>query len=513
MRRNLRNSMTLLVLATATATAAAATCPLLASSGCGSESSYDFPAPPSACEAPEPRPAFGTGVTVGSGTPESCTEEALATALDEGGNVGFDCGTGDATIVVTQELAASTDAILDGDGRITLDGGGATRILHTEARVYLTVRGITFVRGNATTSPEAASGGAIRVGWLGLLGVFDCAFYDNLAADDGIEGGGAIYQSNGGELVVVRSTFERNAAISGGAIDNLLSPMTIVDSTFRDNESTAGGGAVYDDGASAYIDDGVSGTISICGSHFENNRSIGTGGAVYLWAYAPDELVINRCSFVGNTAVRPADGDGSALGGALRTGNAPLLLANSLFAENHADVHGGAYWTRGNYPTKIINCTFYRNNAGVPGEEGGYGGALSGFNLEMRNLTFVENHAEFTGGAVSNEENRHTLNNSIFLHNTSSNQWGLSQTCTGTMPGANNIQWPAPGSDGDPPCSADVLLADPLLGELSDNGGGTDTIPLLPGSPALDGASDCLDTDQRAEPRQGTCDIGAYEAQ
>jgi predicted outer membrane repeat protein len=485
--------------------------------GCEPEAKpYAFEPAPSDCAVPGPVAPLGREVVVGDGSAQSCSQEALRDALGQGGDVSFDCGVGDVTIDVTTELMVPADTILDGAGRITLDGGGVTRLLHTEARVALTVVGLTFVNGNATASAEVRSGGAIRVGWLSTLSVFDCGFFDNVAADDGIEGGGAIYQSNGGALVVVRTTFERNQAISGGAIDNLLAPLTVVDSTFLENTSTAGGGAIYTDGGSAHHDDGVGGVISICGCRFESNESLGTGGAVYLWAYAPDVLRVNRCTFARNAATRATPED-SALGGAMRTGNAPLQIANSLFAENHADVHGGAYWTRGNHRTEILNCTFYRNTAGVVGLEGGYGGALSGFNMQLRNLTFVENHAEFTGGAVSAEGNQWTLDNCIFLDNTSSNQWGLSQTCTDTLPGANNLQWPGPGSDGDPPCSADVLLGDPLLGGLGDHGGPTQTIALTDGSPALDAATDCPLTDQRGEPRPGTgtepCDMGAFEAQ
>lgn len=480
--------------------------------GCDSEAApYTFEPPPSVCAVPGLPAPLGQGGMVGDGTAGSCTEQALRDTVAQGGDVSFDCGPGPVTINVANEITVVADTILDGAGRITLDGGGVTRLLHTEARVALTVIGVTFVNGNATGSAEVHSGGAIRAGWLSTLNVFDCVFSDNVAADDGIEGGGAIYQSNGGALVVVRSHFERNQAISGGAIDNLLAPLTVVDSSFVENSSTAGGGAIYTDGGSAHHDDGVGGVISICGCHFESNASLGTAGAVYLWAYAPDVLLVNRCSFWRNTATRPTPQD-SALGGALRTGNAPLQIANSVFAENHADVHGGAYWTRGNYRTEILNSTFYRNTAGVVGQEGGYGGALSGFNMQLRNLTFVENHAEFTGGAVSAEGDRWTLDNCVFVDNTSSNEWGLSQTCNDTLRGGANLQWPAPGSEVDPPCSADVQLADPLLGSLGDHGGPTQTIPLTDGSPALDGATDCPATDQRGEPRQEICDMGAYEA-
>ena len=474
----------------------------------GTTDPHPFDPPPTTCDVPSPPAPLGRSVVVGSGSPESCNEEALREALAGGGDVTFDCGGGDVTIPVTSELVVAADTYLDGAGSITLDGGGSTRIVHTDAHTNLVVQGLRFVNGDAT-GDDPGSGGAIRIGWRSTLHVFDCSFEDNRAAAEGIEGGGAIYQSNGGEAVIVRSVFQGNSAISGGAIDNLLSPLTVVSSSFVENQSYGGGGAIYTDGASENTDDAVGGVISICGCQFESNESVGTGGAVYLWAYEPDELIINQCSFVGNRTTRP-EGE-SALGGAMRTGNAPCQIANSLFAENHADVHGGAYWTRGNYATSVENCTFFRNTAGVPGQEGGYGGALSGFNTHVLSCTFVENHAEHTGGALFAEGEQWTLNDSVFLDNSSSNEWSLSQTCTDTIDGGHVIQWPAPGGDGDPACTQDAVFSDPLLGELSDQGGPTQTIPLLEGSPAIDAGEGCPDNDQRGESRDASCDLGAFE--
>lgn len=75
--------------------------------------------------------------------------------------------------------------------------------------------------------------------------------------------------------------------------------------------------------------------------------------------------------------------------------------------------------------------------------------------------------------------------------------------------------------------SGDINNTDPKLGTLENWGGPTPTIPLLPGSPAIDagnplGCKDSqghlLTTDQRGMPRPnkedtGGCDIGAYETQ
>ncbi len=64
-----------------------------------------------------------------------------------------------------------------------------------------------------------------------------------------------------------------------------------------------------------------------------------------------------------------------------------------------------------------------------------------------------------------------------------------------------------------------IYSGNPLLAPLDDYGGPTQTMALLPGSPAIDAGSNALiptgiTTDQRGEPRivNGTVDIGAVES-
>jgi len=54
---------------------------------------------------------------------------------------------------------------------------------------------------------------------------------------------------------------------------------------------------------------------------------------------------------------------------------------------------------------------------------------------------------------------------------------------------------------------------DTTLGPLANNGGPTETVALLPGSPAIDDVplADCPPTDQRGNPGGIPCDIGAYD--
>ena len=61
-----------------------------------------------------------------------------------------------------------------------------------------------------------------------------------------------------------------------------------------------------------------------------------------------------------------------------------------------------------------------------------------------------------------------------------------------------------------------VITTDPILGSPGDYGGFSQTIPLLPGSSAIDtgNATYCTaGSDQRGEPYLDGCDIGAFESQ
>ncbi|MBW2457056.1 MAG: hypothetical protein JRI68_21250 [Deltaproteobacteria bacterium] len=471
-----------------------------------------LPPLPSTCTVPDLPDPLGTSAVVGDGTPANCTRGALESAVAAGGNITFDCGPDPHTIEIGAELIIGADTIIDGGGTITLDGQNIARAFSVDSHIALTVIGLTFVRGRATSSgDDRASGGAIRGGWRGSLTVFDCVFVDNVAGSEGEEGGGALYVASDSNMVIVGSTFRRNHGGIGGAAHNLLSGLTIVNSTFIENTSDGGGGAVYTDGASAETDDAIGGLIDICGCLFQQNHTHTQGGGAYLFAYPPDHIAINQCVFDRNVVSR-GDG-GGALGAGLRQGNATLQLANSLFVDNHSDVHGGGLWVDGNELSEVTNCTFLRNNAGEVGQEGGYGGAISGANLLITNVTIAENHAAHSGGAIFNEdETSVAVHNSIFSSNSASNEWGLDQSCRDGMEGSHNLQWPAP-SDEDLPCTQDPITGDPLLDELADNGGPTMTMALLAGSPAVDAGQGCADTDQRGLPRADPCDLGAFEVQ
>ncbi len=100
------------------------------------------------------RPATAAGV-VGDGTPESCTEAALDTALTGGGLVSFNCGPAPHTILLTTEKSITVDTQIDGGALITLDGQDSTRIFYVTNGASLDVSNLTLTGGNGAEQAPA----------------------------------------------------------------------------------------------------------------------------------------------------------------------------------------------------------------------------------------------------------------------------------------------------------------------------------------------------------------------
>src|SRR5262249_7067465 len=86
-----------------------------------------------------------------------------------------------------------------------------------------------------------------------------------------------------------------------------------------------------------------------------------------------------------------------------------------------------------------------------------------------------------------------------------------------TLQGGHNLIETAVAGQGTNSLTNTIML-DPLLGPLASNGGPTQTMALLPGSPAIDVGSNSsipagVTTDQRGSPRisGAAVDIGAFE--
>lgn len=188
-----------------------------------------------------------------------------------------------------------------------------------------------------------------------------------------------------------------------------------------------------------------------------------------------------------------------------------LTLKNLTVSDGFTSGSGGGLLNYGQ--VEVINSTFSHNTAH-------FGGGIENQNrLTVTNSTFSQNSA-FQGGGIFNSTagGKATLSNTIMANNPTG------ENCVGPVTdGGYNI-------DDGPTCGFSAAKhsqpsTDPKLdpGGLQHNGGPTQTIALLQGSPALNaipkGQSGCattadpITTDQRGMKRpQGTaCDIGAYE--
>ena len=71
---------------------------------------------------------------IGNGTPASCTSAAVVSTVAQGGIITFDCGPDPVTIVLNQTAKIFNNPgpviVIDGGGKVTLDGGGVRRILY-----------------------------------------------------------------------------------------------------------------------------------------------------------------------------------------------------------------------------------------------------------------------------------------------------------------------------------------------------------------------------------------------
>lgn len=468
-------------------------------------------------EALTPLAPRGRVETVGDGTPEGCTEEALkakvatVVAEESGGTVRFDCGTAEHTITLSSAIEVDGALMLDGGGLVTLSGGGVDRILNLAHYSELVVQRLVL-RDGAT----AESGGAIRHPWYGTLTVIDTRFEDNQASEDeGEIGGGAIFAGGLSRVVISGSEFIGNRASNGGAVLNRGSTLTVVNTAFRDNQATSynadggqygNGGGLYIDGM-AYEDVGPTGDFHLCGSVFHANQAMLHGSALFGYFYQGSTAYIDRCHFDQNSFAGSPTGSGGVYHGAV-----PLYLSNSTFSSNMAEKgHGAALQMESSEGTAVFatNCTFHGNQA-----EGNAGGIFaSNSPLQVTNCTFAANQADYAPAIFKGNSGKVTLKNTIFSGNLTANEYSATSCHETFIDGGGNVQWPATKNNGneDTPCAEGILFSDPKLGELGDYGGPTPTMPLGAGSAAIDHATGCPETDQSGAYRATPCDSGAVE--
>ncbi len=284
-------------------------------------------------------------------------------------------------------------------------------------------------------------------------------------------------------------TLEKLTIINAGdsAVINQDGILAVHQCTLSGNSAKSSGG-----GAILAVGDSTTAT-TITDSTFSGNSSTRAGvpeigGGAILVSSPPDDptaLIITGSTFHDNSSARD--------GGAILSLDSVVTIINSTFARNSAQGGGGAIWDTES-SVSITNCTFSNNTT-----SGGQGGALHNLAAVILSVKSTIVSGKAAGG-----------------------------NCFGTIHDAGyNISDDAScGFSGTSRNNTDPKL-DPA--GLANNGGQTETIAELVGSPAVDAIplASCTDqaampqpvaTDQRGftrpDPEDGgkpACDIGAYE--
>jgi hypothetical protein len=429
------------------------------------------------------------------------------------------------------DINASITIVGAGAGKTILDGGGTHRVISVigpppsfpVSNASLTLERLGVTRGAVTRNNAAQGAGGAGIqnnsnGTLHLVGVVvkKNTFTGTGSTSEGVGGGGILSFST---VDLAASTVAQNTVSLDGAYG-----------------LDGGGGVLVLAGDLILARSRVSGntaTITEQGSPFGGNG----GGGLMLGNQGGDDVIVEQSTVAGNTVhILSGTGQGDGGGGLLQTGSVSILSTGSTFSGNVADLSsdngtggGGAVFDAGGGST-YTNTTFANNTVLGPPAPMDQGGGAIFYALStissLANDTFARNNSPGlgTGASLYIAGTRVVIKNSIFytasvaancLQNGSSPGTLVSDGHNLYTDGADSCRLTGPG---------DHQARDLGLGTLGNRGGPVATIPLLPGSPAInagdpqgctDAFGDPLATDARGvsrpQPRHGRCDVGAYE--
>ncbi len=328
-----------------------------------------------------------------------------------------------------------------------------------------------------------------------------------------------LYLNNAGISKIFDLAFTRGrlgavdvADQKGGAIFNDQGNLTLTDVALTDNHvittvntlattAFASGGAISSNGALTLDHVVISGNSAEASNNFnDNNAAQGRGGAIFAEGAS---LTIKHSILDSNTAksndTGPTAGGPQSLGGAVRTDATATNIDHSSFTRNTAEATsttprvdsaaGGGGIVANGASTQIELSTIAENKTVTPGFHDA--GGLSVFNpVRLYGVTIARNGPSplttvvganiRTGGAGAV-----TMRNTIVAEPRGTG----SENCAGTVTSDEyNIDFDGtPGTTCDATPTTGDQTADPMLAaSLGLNGGVTESLLLLPGSPATD---------------------------
>ena len=334
-----------------------------------------------------------------------------------------------------------------------------------------------------------------------------------------------------------------------------------------DNGQYGNGGGVYNEGTLTLSYCTVSGNTTWAGQ----STPAGSGGGILNAADSNATLTVDHCTLSGNSSFYGGgicvgidstatvddctlSGNVGCLGGGITNGGVMTLECSTLSANTVSTLYGYCGGGLNNQGTMTVDRSTFSGNigplgagiynaSGAPGSPGililtdstiaansGDGiynnGNVYGDTLTVINSTISANSGVGIANSIAGNLGTAKLQNTIVAGNEPDvlgpmNSFG--NNLIGATDGSSG--WITTGANADlTGTSANPL--DPLLGPLADNGGPTQTMALLPGSPAIDAGNTALAVDASGQPLQfdqrgpgfarvvgPAVDVGAFEVQ
>lgn len=377
---------------------------------------------------------------------DAITQANTDAAAGVSDTITFDPILSGATVMLEQGQLDLTGA---GAGTITIDGtslpspisvsgNNLSRVFHIDSGVSAVFKRFVIQAGNTD------SGGGVYNG--GTLSVIHASLTNNMSFTNGNfnSSGGAIY--NAGTMSLTGTTISANAASGaivggyGGGIYN-TGTMTLTYSTLAANSAFLGnGGAIYN----------FFGTLTVNATSIFGNTTTGSGGGAGIFN-DNGLLTVTNSTIAFNSATDPLASGGGIVNG---TGLSRATVWNSTFTGNSAHLGGG------------IAGTVTVSNSTISGNTAFNGGGIAG-NPALQNTIVAGNSASALGNPAPDVSGAVAPGSAHNLIGKGNGMSGISNGVAGNKVGT--IAKPL----------------NPLLGMLGYYGGTTQTMVLLPGSPAI----------------------------
>lgn len=247
----------------------------------------------------------------------------------------------------------------------------------------------------------------------------------------------------------------------------------------------------------------ISGNITIAGPSSAPGITLRVGTGVprrHFYVHYPATLTLENLTL--------SNGYSTSYGGAIWNFGT-LIVRNCTFVGNFAASEGGAIQAWGDSPSVLLeNSTFTGNTS----NGGGSALNLGSVSMTLRHLTITGNAG--TSVPVSFWTHPATATNCLIAANSvegvaSANGGSFHASSAGNILGTGTTAGLTHGVNGN---TTGINAGTLRLSALSDNGGPTQTIAPLNGSPLINaGSTSPLATDQRGQSRVGAADVGAVE--